>query len=125
MPLVFTTDPFEGPETMLPDDVSVDSDDGSEGTEQGSNISASEFEGNVNTNMPARILFLELDHCRHVAPYRNDDKKLTRVCGNKFGSCTRNHVGAVRFGTGVYKTISGRNKFIDGVGGTCITDEEY
>jgi hypothetical protein len=25
----------------------------------------------------------------------------------------------------VYKTISGRNKSVDGIGGTCITDEEY
>jgi hypothetical protein len=88
-------------------------------------MSASDFDGDVNTNMPSCILFLEMECRRQVTPYKNDDEELVRVCGNKLGLCARNHVGAVRFGTRVNKTISGRSKFIDGVEGTCITNEEY
>jgi hypothetical protein len=62
---------------------------------------------------------------RQVTPYRGDEDGLARVCGNKHGLCGRSHVGAVRFGEGVYKTIAGCNKFVDGIGGTCITNEEY
>jgi hypothetical protein len=125
MPLSFTTDPCEGPEPGLNDDASIDSDDGSEETDRGSRASASEFEGDVHLDRPARILFLEMECRRQVTPYRGDENGLARVCGNKHGSCGRSHVGAVRFGEGVYKTIAGRNKFVDGIGGTCITNEEY
>jgi hypothetical protein len=125
MALSFTTDPFEGPEAVLNDDISVESDDGSEGTDHGSRVSASEFDGDVNLNMPACILFLEMECHHQVTPYRGDEDGLVRVCGNKLSLCGRSHVGAVRFGTGVYKTIAGRNKFVDGIKGTCITNEEY
>jgi hypothetical protein len=61
-----------------------------------------------------------------VTPYKNDTAELVRVCGNIFGTYTRGHMGVVRFNEGIYKTFAGKgNRFIDGMGGTCISKEEY
>jgi hypothetical protein len=74
MPLSFTTDPFEGPETVLNDDLSIESDDGSEGTGHGSNVSASEFDGDLNQDLPAHILFSEMEYRCQVTPYHEATK---------------------------------------------------
>jgi hypothetical protein len=126
MPVAFTADSFEGPTTVGGgDDDSYESFDGSEDSGHGSRVSASEFEGDIGVEMPDKILLSENECRRQVAAYKNDGPALTRVCGNKAGACTRNHIGANRFDIGVYQTVAGRNKFIDGVVGTCITAEEY
>jgi hypothetical protein len=75
--------------------------------------------------MPDKILFSVNECRRQVAAYKNDGPTLIRVCGHKAGVCTHKHIGANCFDIGVYQTIAGRNKFIDGVAGTCITAEAY
>jgi hypothetical protein len=106
------------------DDDSLGSDEGSEASDQGSKVSASEYDGDL-ADMPSKILFTELECRRRVTNYKNDPEDLIRVCGNRFGSCSRSHVGATRYGAGVYQTVAGRNRFVDGQGGTCISNEEY
>jgi hypothetical protein len=90
-------------------DDSLDTDNGSEGSDHGSKVSASEYDGDL-ANMPSMILFMELECRRQVTNYKSNWDGLVRVCGNRFGSCTRNHMGAIRYGMGVYQTVAGRNK---------------
>jgi hypothetical protein len=127
LPVAFTANPFEGPATIGgDDDDSYGSFAGSEDSGRESRVSASGFEGDIGLEMPDKILFSENECRRQVAPYKGDTASLTRVCGHKAGVCTRIHIGANRFDSGVYQTVSGRgNKFIDGVAGTCITVEEH
>jgi hypothetical protein len=105
MPLNFTSDPAAEPTTIYhDDDESFVSDDGTEGTGHDSRVSASEFDGDVKTDMPDHILFSELECRRQVTAYKNDSEGMVRVCGNKFSLCGRAHFGALRYGPGVYKT---------------------
>jgi hypothetical protein len=126
MPLNFASDPAAEPTTIYHDDDDFfTSDDGTEGTGHNSRVSASEFDGDVKTDMTDHILFSELECRGQVTTYKNNPEGTVRVCGNKFSLCGRAHFGALRYGPGVYKTIAGRGKFIDGIVGTCITEEEY
>jgi hypothetical protein len=127
MPVAFTANPFEGPTTVGGDDEdSYGSFAGSKDSGRESRVSASEFDGDIGAEMPDKILFSESECRRQVAAYKNDSPSLTRVCAHKAGVCTHNHIGADRFDAGIYQTVAGRgNKFIDGIAGTCITEEEY
>jgi hypothetical protein len=127
MTISFNDDVFNGLATVAQDDDdSFGSLDGSEDSGRESRVSASEFDGDIKTERPDRILFGENECRQQVNPYKNDVEELVRICGNKFGTCARGHMGVVRFGMGVYKTLAGKgNRFIDGVGGTCISKEEY
>jgi hypothetical protein len=123
----FNDDVFNGLTTVVhDDDDSFGSLDGSEDRGCDSRVSALEFDGDIKTERPDRILFGEGKCHRQVTLYKNDAAELVRICGNRFGACARGHMGVVRFGEEVYKTLAGKgNHFIDGMGGTCISKEEY
>jgi hypothetical protein len=105
----------------LPDALTVAHDDddslGSEGSDQGSKVSASEYDGDL-ADMPFQILFTELECRRRVANYKADPEDLVRVCGNHFG-------WGYLLQQGVYQTVAGPNRFVDGQEGTCISNEEW
>jgi hypothetical protein len=108
MPVAFTANPFEGPVTVGgDDDDSYGSFNRSEDSGREYHVSASEFEGDIGADMPEKILFSGSECRRQVAAYNSDKATLTRVCGHKAGTCTRNHVGANVFDIGVYQPVAG------------------
>jgi hypothetical protein len=127
MTISFDDDVVNGATTVGHDgDDSLGSFEGSEASGRDSRVSASEFDGDIKTERLDRILFGDAECRRQVTSYRNDAAELVRICGNKFRTCAHGHMGVVRFGEGIYKTLAGKgNRFIDGMGGTCISKEKY
>jgi hypothetical protein len=107
MPVSFNNGPYDGPMTLNQDDDSLVGTAGTTGSDQDSRVSASEFAGTVNTNVPKWLVFTAEACRKQVKPYRGDEAKLMRVCGNGASQCNRAHSGVTCFGEGWYRTTLG------------------
>jgi hypothetical protein len=126
MPVSFNNGPNVGPTTLNDDDDSSVGTAGTTVSDQDSRVSASEYAGTVNANVPEWLMFTEAACRKQVKPYRGDAAELMRVCGNGSAQCNRAHSGVTRFGEGWYKTILGHGgRFVDGVVGTCLSQTDY
>jgi viroplasmin and RNaseH domain-containing protein len=112
--LIMTISFSDAPDPPLVETVneaSADDDDGSEGGNTEGSVS--EFDGEFD-NMPFKMLF-GVRECRVPFTLIQDRDKFTRVCGQRYGACTRSghNLQDDRGPEGYYETVVAR-KFVDG-----------
>jgi viroplasmin and RNaseH domain-containing protein len=124
MPISFTNQDDEPPLVETAGD-SLSSEEEEDTGEEESQVSASEYEGNLS-DIPVRMMFGS-EECGAIFSLHSDKGAFFRVCGCRLEGCKRGHQASRltnRAKPGSYETIRSR-KYVDGKLETWIPVEEY
>jgi hypothetical protein len=124
MPISFTNQDDEPPIVETAED-SFDSEEDEDTGDEESQVSASEYEGDLS-DIPVRMMF-GTEECGAIFSLPSDKGAFFRVCGCRLEGCKRGHQASRltnQAKPGSYETVRSR-KYVDGKLETWIPVEEY
>ncbi len=124
MPISFTNQDDEPPIVETAED-SFDSEEEEDTGDEESQVSASEYEGDLS-DIPVRMMF-GAEECGAIFSLPSDQGAFFRVCGCRLEGCKRGHQASRltnQAKPGSYETVRSR-KYVDGKLETWIPVEEY